>query len=82
MMVQQQGAKALAHLPRSGMFPSQAHAHEDFPRQLEPPRDGPHLPDQPHDAELLQVGSRLAQLLPRPQQDVVPTSSRLTRLEL
>ena len=40
-------------------------------RELDSPRHGPHLPDQSHDAILLQSGGGLAQPLPCPQQHVV-----------
>src|SRR5947209_20389176 len=66
-----QGAKASAYIPCARVFASEPHALHLRACQLDPPRDGPHLPYQTNDAVVTQARCRLAQPATRPDQDIV-----------
>src|SRR5512142_1709566 len=63
-----QRTKASAHVARSGMCWSKPDALDLLVGELEAPRNGPHLGDQPDEAVIIQPGNRFAQPSARPAQ--------------
>lgn len=70
-MFQKQGAKTLAHIACPGMFRPEPNTADLLVGELESPRNGPDLLNETDDAIVMQTGSRLAQPVARPKQDIV-----------
>src|SRR6266700_6151635 len=69
--VGEQRAKATAHIASPGVGASEADALHAFVRQLDAPRNRPHLLDQPHDAKLTQPWRALSEPVSCPYQEIV-----------